>query len=415
MKQIHICVLLAALVFARATSAESTKGASHVIDLKSADGTILKASYFASAKPGPGVLLFHQSNRTRKSWDNVGRQLANAGINTLTVDMRGHGETGGKYDIWNNPNREQAKQQWQADIDAAFQYLISQSGVNRDVIGLGGAGVLGVDNSVQTARRHPDQIKSLVLLSGETFRDGLEFLRQASGLPELFVVSDNDEYPPTRQAMELLYVLASSPSKKFVHYSDMHAAPWKWYEPVDVGKVPATGGHGTDLFEHHRELPALIVDWFVTTLLKTPGHAPAESMASADTIKRLETPGGAEQVTQQLIEARKADPQVQLFPEITAGIVGADYMRAGDLKSAIEVMKLVLLAYPDSADANDNLASAYLKDGQSDLARQHAEKAVAILDAHKGPASSWTDTEEYRGEIRRDAQQTLKKLSEKQG
>jgi len=204
MKQIHICVLLAALVFARAASAESTKGASHVIDLKSANGTILKASYFASAKPGPGVLLFHQSNRTRKSWDNVGRQLANAGINTLTVDMRGHGETGGKYDNWNDPNREQAKQQWQADIDAAFQYLISQSGVNRDVIGLGGAGVLGVDNSVRTARRHPDQIKSLVLLSGETFRDGLEFLRQASGLPELFVVSDDDEYPPTRQAMELL-------------------------------------------------------------------------------------------------------------------------------------------------------------------------------------------------------------------
>jgi Tfp pilus assembly protein PilF len=75
----------------------------------------------------------------------------------------------------------------------------------------------------------------------------------------------------------------------------------------------------------------------------------------------------------------------------------------------------VLLAYPDSADANDNLASAYLKDGQRDLARQHAEKALTILDAHKGPASSWTDTDEYRGEIRRDAQQTLKKLSEKQG
>jgi len=406
---------LAALVFAKAASAEPTKNTSHVVDIKSADGTILKASYFASPKPGPGVLLFHQSNRTRKSWNDVARQLANAGINTLAVDMRGHGETGGKYDNWNDPNREQAKQQWQADIDAAFQYLISQSGVNRDVIGLGGAGVLGVDNSVQTARRHPDQIKSLVLLSGETFRDGLQFLRQASQLPELFVASDNDEYPPTRQAMELLYVMASSPSKKFVHYSEMHDAPWRWYEPADVGKVPATGGHGTDLFEHHRELLAMIVDWFVTTLLKTPGHAPAQSIAAADTINRLETPGGAEQVAQQLIEARKADPQAQLFPEITAGIVGADYMRAGDLKSAIEVMKLVLLAYPDSADANDNLASAYLKDGQKDLARQHAEKALAILDAHKVPASSWTNTEEYRGEIRRDVQKTLKKLSEEQG
>lgn len=111
---------------------------------------------------------------------------------------------------------------------------------------------------------------------------------------------------------------------------------------------------------------------------------------------------------------RQKDPQAQLFPEITASIVGQDYMREGDLKSAIAVLKLVRLAYPDSADANDNLAGAYLKDGQRDLARQHAEKALAVLDAHTVPASSWTDTEPYRGEIRRSAQQTLKKLSEGQ-
>jgi dienelactone hydrolase len=285
MKQLLFCsaVLIPVSVFAAPAKGTSPR----LVEIKSTDGTILKASYFASAKPGPGVLLFHQSNRTRKSWNDVARQLVNAGVNTLTVDMRGHGETGGKYDNWNDPNREQAKQQWQADIDAVFQYLISQPGMNRDVIGLGGPGVLGVDNSVQTARRHPEQIKTLVLLSGETFRDGLEFLRQASRLPELFVVSDNDEYPPTRQAMELLYLTSSSPSKKFVHYSGVHDAPWRWYEPFDVGKVPATGGHGTDLFEHHRELPALIVDWFVTTLLKTPGHAP----------RRINRSGGHNQST----------------------------------------------------------------------------------------------------------------------
>jgi Tfp pilus assembly protein PilF len=74
-----------------------------------------------------------------------------------------------------------------------------------------------------------------------------------------------------------------------------------------------------------------------------------------------------------------------------------------------------VLAYPDSADANDNLAGAYLKDGQKDLARHHAEKALAILDSHKVPASSWTDTDEYRGEIRHSVEKTLKTLSEKQG
>jgi Tfp pilus assembly protein PilF len=90
-------------------------------------------------------------------------------------------------------------------------------------------------------------------------------------------------------------------------------------------------------------------------------------------------------------------------------------MRDGDVKSGIDVFKLVAVAYPDSADANDNLAGAYLKDGQKDLAKQHAEKALGILDSRKVPASSWTDTEEYRGEIRRDAEKILKELGQKNG
>src|ERR1700716_3180662 len=42
--------------------------APRVVELKASDGTVLKASYFAAAQPGPGVLLLHQSNRTRKAW-----------------------------------------------------------------------------------------------------------------------------------------------------------------------------------------------------------------------------------------------------------------------------------------------------------------------------------------------------------
>jgi predicted Zn-dependent protease len=101
-----------------------------------------------------------------------------------------------------------------------------------------------------------------------------------------------------------------------------------------------------------------------------------------------------------------------LFPEITVSIIGQDHLRAGEPKLAVEVLKLVLLAYPESADAHETLAEAYLKDGQNDLARQHAEKALAaLLDSHTVPASSWTDTEPYRGEIRHGAEDVLKKLS----
>ncbi|HXM61520.1 MAG TPA: alpha/beta fold hydrolase [Terriglobales bacterium] len=376
--------------------------AARAVDLKASDGTILKASYFFAAKPGPGVLLLQQSNRTRKAWDELAGQLAAAGINTLTLDLRGYGESSGT-----RSNRRTDA----GDIDTAFQYLVSQPGVQRDVIGVGGSGALGVDRSVEVARRHSAEVKSLALLSGETFPDGLQFLRQASQLPALFVMSDDDEYPPTQEAMELLYITSSNPGKKFIRYSAAQDAPWLWYETADVSKVPANGGHGTDLFKVHPELPGIIVSWFVTTLIKTPGHAPADTVASAAILNQIEQPGGVAQVTQQLMQARQKDPQAQLWPEVTVSIIGQDHMRAGEPKAAIEIFKLNLLAYPDSADAHDDLADAYLADGQKDLARQYAEKVLAMLDSHAAPASSWSDTEPRRGEIRHDAQDVIQKLS----
>ncbi len=426
MKPIRIFLLLALLIFAVAALRQGTKcaitasaaqaqqslqpPAPRVVDLKASDGTVLKATYFAAAKPGPGVLLLHQSNRARDSWDGVARQLAAAGINTLTLDMRGFGESGGPYTKLTVAERAKASAMWPSDVDTAFQCLVSQPGVKRDVIGVGGAGWFGVLPSVEVAHQHAAEVKSLVLLSGETLQDGLQFLRQASQLPGLFVVADDDEYPPTVEAMELLYITSSNPGKKFVHYSAAQEAPWLWYETFDISKVPANGGHGTDMFKIHPELPGIIVNWFVTTLIKTPGHAPADTVASAAILNQIRMPGGVAQVTQQLMEARRKDPQVQLWPENTVDIIGSDHLREGEIKEAVEVFKLNLLAYPDSADAHNNLADAYLKDGQKDLARQVAEKGLALLDSHAAPASSWSDTEERRGEVRSGLQDLLKKL-----
>src|SRR5438270_8609255 len=252
MKRIHIAAMACILVstFALGQSALTPR----VVDLKSADGTILKGTYFAAAKPGPGVLLLHQVNRTRQSWDQLAAQLAAAGISTLTLDMRGLGESGGtRWEKLSDAELGKHWRGWPEDIDVALEYLRSQRSVDRDMIGLGGAGLLGVDNCVEAARRHPAEVKSLVLMSGETFRDGLQFLHEARQLPELFVFSDDDEYPPTQDAMKLLYVTASSPSKKLVHYSAAEDAPWLWYEPFDLGRVPSHGGHGTDMFQAHPE------------------------------------------------------------------------------------------------------------------------------------------------------------------
>lgn len=368
--------------------------APYVIELKASDGTILKATYFAAAKSGPGVLLLHQCNRQRKVWDDLAGQLATAGINVLTFDLRGFGESGGSRNDKLTPE-DAAKveaEKWPGDIETAFQYLVSQPGVTRDVIGVGGASC-GVNNSIQTARRHPAEVKSLVLLSGGTDLAGRQFLRQASRLPELFAVADDDEFRATVEITPWLFGVSSSPGKKFVHYT--------------------AGGHGADMFAVHPELRSVIVDWYVTTLVKTPGKAPADKssesvLQSVQMLNQIETTGGVEQAAQKLAEARRSDPKAVLFPETIVNLMGYQHLLAGDIKTAVEIMKLNVIAFPDSPNAYDSLSDVYLADGQKGLARENAMKALELL------ASDTTDPQARRDAIRDNAQLKLKQLGEVQ-
>lgn len=389
----RIPLLLVVSLLTIAATAQQTPAA-RVIDLKASDGTLLKATYFAAAKSGPGVLLLHQCNRQRKVWDDLARQLAAAGINVLTFDLRGFGESGGtRFDkLTPEENAQVQAEKWPGDIDTAFQYLVSQQGVERDVIGVGGASC-GVNNSIQTARRHPADVKSLVLLSGGTDLPGRQFLHRESEPPALFAVADDDEFRPTVEVMPWLFSVDSNPGKKFVHY--------------------AKGGHGADMFAVHPELRGVIVDWYVTTLIKTPGRAPAEkssdpALQSGEILNQIDLPGGVEKAAQKLAEARRNDHKAVIFPETIVNLMGYEHLQAGDTKGAVEIMKLNVTAFPESPNAYDSLSDAYLADGQKDLARQNASKAIELL------ANDTTDPQARRDAIRDSAQQKLKQLGEAQ-
>jgi dienelactone hydrolase len=381
-----LAVILAQLVFFTPSSF-----AQRIVDLTASDGTKLKASYFAASKPGPGVLLLHQCNRQRKVWDDLSQQLSAAGINVLTLDYRGFGESGG--DPFGKLPPDKAAQVmdegFPGDIDAAFQYLISQSGVTRDVIGIGGASC-GVNNSIQAARRHPE-VKSLVLLSGGTDLPGRQFLRQPQAHPVFFAVADNDEFQPTVQVVEWLYSVAANPGKQFAHYQ--------------------TGGHGADMFKVHPELEKAIVDWYVTTLIKTPGRAPVPKDAPAVTqdarnLDLIDQPGGPAKVSKMLDDARQHDPHATIFPEAIANLLGYEHLQSGDTAGAIEILKLNVAAYPNSPNAYDSLSDAYLAANQKDLARQSIHRALDLL------PSDTTDTQDFRDALKAADEAKLKQLSD---
>ena len=381
-------LLIVALALPVACGAQQTPPP-RVVDLTAPDGVILKASFFAAAQPGPGILLLHQCNRQRKVWDGLAAQLAAAGLNVLTVDFRGYGESGGKGPDKVSSVQEAdqiVKEQWPADVDVAFRYLQTQPSVNRGVIGAGGASC-GVNQAVQLARRHPE-VKSLVLLSETTDRSGRQFLHNSPNLPLFLAVADDDpDDPGVAEIMQWLYDVSPDPANKFVHYS--------------------VGGHGVVMFAAHPELPGMIVDWFNSTLRNSPAaptHALAPWSAESRFLALADEPDGMRKAEQMFANQRRADPSVVLFSEALINRFGYEHLAIGDTKVAIELFQMNVAAFPNSPNVYDSLGDAYLAAGQKDLARQNAQKALELL------ASDTTDPARLRDGIRQSAEQKLKQL-----
>jgi dienelactone hydrolase len=363
-----------------------------IVTLNASDGTILKGTYFASATPGPGVLLLHQCNQERKLWDVLGERLASRGINVLAIDYRGFGESGGTPHDKLTPEEENKieTEKWPADIEIAFQYLLAQPGVTRKEIGAGGASC-GVYNSIQLARRHPE-VKSLVLLAGPTGREGRLFLQSSKNLPIFTSAADDDIFGPQALMMQWLFSISQNPASRFAHYS--------------------SGGHGAEMFAVDKELPDIIAGWFLATLTNHPDRAlktngsPLEPRVVHD-LELIDQPGGsaADQFAKAMSAARQSGTEPVLLPEVIVNLLGYEHLQMGDTKGAVEIFRLNALAYPNSPNVYDSLSDAYLADGQKELSLQNARKAVELL------AMDNANTEQRRNGIRDSAEQKIKQLT----
>ena len=159
--------------------------------LAAPDGTKLAATYYPASRPGPGILLLHQCNRDRSSWNALAAELAAKGFHVLTLDYRGYGESGGTpY----TTSRSGAGPDHDGEVARRRRRRLrvpaGAAGRAADAFGAGGASC-GVNNSIQLSLRHPE-VKSLVLLSGNTDRKGRQHLKRASALPLLFAAADDD-------------------------------------------------------------------------------------------------------------------------------------------------------------------------------------------------------------------------------
>jgi dienelactone hydrolase len=384
MHPLRSAAVLAFFLVALSTPAQQPP-APRVLDLTSPDGTRLKATFFAAAKPGPGLLLLHQCNRQRKVWDDLAQRFAASGINVLTVDFRGFGESAGTPLDKLTPEQVQEvfDKKFPIDVDTAYSFLSAQPSVTPSIMAAGGASC-GVNQSVLLASRHPE-VKALVLLSEATGRPGREFLRKNPHLPLFAAVADDDPDPGVVELMEWIYSFSTNPINKFEHFPK--------------------GGHGVELFDLHKDLPTDIVTWLNNALSAHPtvpaARAPVIGEHQNHFLDLLDQPDGPAKAAQLFAEARQRYPKEIIFTEPIMNRLGYEYLQAGDAKTAIQLFTINSLAYPDSPNVYDSLGDAYLANGQNDLVRQNAQKTLDLL------ATYTKYPEDYAKGLRESAQKKL--------
>jgi dienelactone hydrolase len=390
--------------------------ASRDVDFTAADGTKLKGSFYPAAntngKSAPAVMLLHMCNTDRKSWAPVAEQLSAAGISALTVDNRGFGESGGPRAEGATPEQQQELQEkWPSDFDIEFAWLLQQPNVDKYRIGAGG-GSCGVNNVVQLARRHPE-IRTLVLLAGPTDMAGINYLVKNSSIPLFTAAAADDEYISDAPAeMRWFAEVSGNPRSKFVGFQN--------------------GRHGTEIFGPHPELPKQIVAFYVDTLVTNPASETAKftprKTPASEFWAAASQPGGAARAAQIYYDAKKKNPNAFVIDETVVNMLGYERLQSVGInmgganpapgapstaspqqvqqakQDALTLLKLNAEAFPNSANAQDSLADAYLANGQKAEALAAEQKCLELL------PNDNSQNDQFKQQLREAAEGKIAKL-----
>jgi len=207
------------------------------IAIEAADGLTLRGTFYPASSPGqnPGLLLLHMNGGRRQDWNDVVPELANSGFAVLTLDMRGHGQSGGSKD-WN---------QAADDLQRAWRYLSEHEEVDSERTAIIGASI-GANMALVTGVNEPS-IKGVALLS-----PGLNYLEVMTNdaivdygnRPALIVASEEDSY--AAESSRTLKQLAPGPADLVLYNG---------------------AGHGTRMFSAEPELLNVLTSWLSQHLL----------------------------------------------------------------------------------------------------------------------------------------------------
>ncbi len=191
--------------------------------------------------PVPAVLMLNQAAGDRTPYRDLARHLANRGVASLSLDLRGHGESTnlGPF-VPGEHQRDPLIWDAEKDVIAAHEYLKSLAQVNADRIGMIGASYSG-EEMAEAGRLH-GYAQAYVALSPGSFSAASISGIDSSGVPWLFSASNEDRF--------VKRITASVQSQS---------------QAVELLLVPGTG-HGTDILLERPDVAERVAVWMTHQL-----------------------------------------------------------------------------------------------------------------------------------------------------
>lgn len=237
---------------ANTASGSSTPApAVQTVTIDSPDGLNLVGTLFESSKPNsPALLLLHQWQSDRHSYDEFAKRMHAKEFTVLAIDGRGFGESTKKTDGTSvSAGRTDAEvKAMLGDIDAAISFLKKQKNVDTTKIGIVGASY-GSSLAIIYAADHPE-MKSVVLLS-----PGLNYFGNMQTEPAIKKYGD--------RALLMIAAEDDKESADAVRELKKAGASEKYQT-----QVFANGGHGTGIFQAKVGLEESLENFLTASLQK---------------------------------------------------------------------------------------------------------------------------------------------------
>jgi dienelactone hydrolase len=203
-----------------------TGPAGQTVSITSPDGVVLVGTYYqAENSRAPGILLLHQWQSDRHSWDEFAKDLQGDGFAVLAIDGRGFGESTKRADgstVAAGRSDEDVKAML-GDVDAAFNYLSKQNNVDPYRVGIVGASY-GSSLALIYAADHPSVAAVALLSPGLNYFGNMPTepaMKKYGSRASILIAADDD-----KESADAVIKLAG---------------------PNAAKKIFANGGHGTAL------------------------------------------------------------------------------------------------------------------------------------------------------------------------